>query len=101
LGSQDVTSFLQNKIKDGSLTVTAAPEEFGLAREMFESGKLFIRYTLGKEEKSVTVESGWTLELPSLKLSGPKQTWYEKNWYWLVGGVLALWMLSRMVRPAY
>lgn len=101
LGSQDVTSFLQNKIKDGSLTVTAVPEDFGLAREIFESGKLFIKYSLGKEEKTVTVESGWTLELPSMKLMEPKRSWYEKNWYWLLGGVLALWMLSRCFRPAY
>ncbi len=95
---QDVTAYLQNMVKADSLTVRVLPELFGLSAGNIQDGRLFITYTVGGEEKSVTIESGWTIQLPSLLLTPPETPWYVANLKWILGGLVALWILSKVIR---
>ena len=71
--SVDVTAIVQSKIQQRSLTVTAIPEAFGLSADpdALMRGKLTLTFKVGSERKTASIESGWTITLPSMELKQP------------------------------
>ena len=72
-GAADVTAFVQNFVKEGS-AVQALPSLYALSEESTAGQKLTIRYTLRDEEKTISIESGWAVTIPDLKLTPPANT---------------------------
>jgi len=70
-GTSDVTAFVQNAVTGDSVTVRATPESFAISPANVGDGKLTIEYMVGSEKKTVTVDTGWTVVLPTLKLLAP------------------------------